>query len=181
LAEAYATVRQGWFDGFAVTNLRGQTIVGKTSEELMAAAQGGLRRATLLVSGLFASDAFAGETGSHIWQPTSAEPEIVRVDVVSATPTDTDARARLLATEHAMRRFEEALAAGQLPLPANPDELSGAVRSLRFGLPLRPTEVFPIDVIDFRTQANVTLNVSSVGEVTRAMVDNWCGRRRLDE
>ena len=65
------------------------------------------------------------------------------------------------------------------PLPANPEGLVPAVRSLRFNVPLRATDVFKVSVLDFRAQASLELNVSSVTEVISAMVECWCGREVL--
>ena len=179
LARAYATARAGWFDGFAVSDSRAAVTSGSTVAELDSALARGAQRVSLLLSGLFAVDTFGGEPGSHIWQPTSAEPEMVRVDVTSAGSEETDPRARLLSLSRAVSEFEDALASGRTPLPPNPEGLVPAVRSLRFNLPLRATDVFTASVLDFRAQATLELNVSSVSEVISAMLECWCGREVL--
>ncbi len=178
LAKAYARARDGWFDGFAVTTSRGMR-TGKTLDELEKALAGGTRRISLLLSGLFAVDTFAGEPGSHIWQPSSAEPEMVRVDVTSAGIGEIDPGARLSAISTGVKAFETALSIGQTPLPPNPEGLVPAVRSLRFNLPLRSTEVFKVNVLDFRTQASLEVHVTSVTKLIGTMIDCWCGREVL--
>ncbi|HKE20385.1 MAG TPA: AAA family ATPase [Kofleriaceae bacterium] len=117
-------------------------------EEVVPAADGA-PHLLLRVSGLFARVAFAGEEGCHIWRSPAAEPQIVRLRVLDA---DAEAAAASLLAEHRarLREFEQALEDGREPLPENPERLLPAVRALSFQPPLRPGEVFPIELEDFR-------------------------------
>jgi ATP-dependent Clp protease ATP-binding subunit ClpC len=117
--------------------------------EEVVPAEGGAPHLLLRVSGLFARVAFTGEEGCHIWRSPAAEPQIVRLRVLEA---DAEAAAASLIAEHRarLREFEQALEDGREPLPENPERLLPAVRALSFQPPLRPGEVFPIELEDFR-------------------------------
>ncbi len=119
--------------------------------EEVAPAKDGAPHVLLRVSGLFARAAFAGEEGCHIWRSPAAEPQIIRMRVLEA---DAEAAAASLFAAHraALVAFEQALEAGSEPLPENPERLLPAVRTLAFQPPLRPGEVFPIELEDFRLQ-----------------------------
>ena len=167
-----------WVDGFAARFESGRTLYRDQPEAVADLIGGGPTNVALLVSGLFAADLFAGEHGAHIWQPLSAEPEIVRVDISPAPPGETpiDRLRRRLAE---IAAFEQALESGG-PVGNNPQALTGAVRSLRFRPPLRAGEVFPIEIEDFRTGFASSLNVTSVKDAIAMMMVNWRGRRTLE-
>ena len=128
-------------------------------EEVVPAADGA-PHVLLRVSGLFARAAFAGEEGCHIWRSPAAEPQIIRVRVLDA---DAEAAAASLFARHraALVAFEQALEAGGSPLPENPERLLPAVRTLAFQPPLRPGEVFPIQLEDFRLQQVGTVHATT--------------------
>ena len=178
LAATYAQVRSDWLDGFGCLLPNGK-IRWKTDGASQAIGDALALRPTriaLKLSGLFAHDFFSGEVGSHIWQPPSAEPEIVRVDV-TAPASDVDPRTRIESRVAAAANFERALDAGAEPLPENPLALLSAVRSLRFRLPLRAGDVFTVDIEDFRTSVVAQHNVTHISAAIRRLLLSWRGRR----
>ncbi len=181
LATAYASARPAWLDGFACL-LAGGKIRWRTGDDSASALADALAerpsRVALRLTGLFARDFFAGEPGSHIWQPSSAEPEIVRVDV-SSDQLDQSPRERVQARVDAGAAFEAALEAGKEPLPDNPLALVPAVRSLRFRPPLRDGEVFGVEVEDFRTGTAGHHQVTSLSAVIDRMMLCWRGRQEV--
>jgi ATP-dependent Clp protease ATP-binding subunit ClpC len=114
----------------------------------------------LRVSGLFARAAFAGEVGCTIWRSPAAEPQVVRLRLLDA---NAEAAASSLFESHRRQlgEFEQALEAGAEPLPENPERLLPAVRTLAFQPPLRPGEVFPVDLEDFRLGQIATVHATS--------------------
>ncbi len=128
-------------------------------EEVVPAADGA-PHVLVRVSGLFARAAFAGEEGCHIWRSPAAEPQIIRMRVLAA---DVEAAAASLFAGHraALVAFEQALEVGGERLPENPERLLPAVRTLAFQPPLRPGEVFPIELEDFRLQQVGTVHATT--------------------
>jgi ATP-dependent Clp protease ATP-binding subunit ClpA/ATP-dependent Clp protease ATP-binding subunit ClpC len=179
LVDAYANHRTDWIDGFAASFDDGKRIARDDGdlEALGDALARRPRQLNLLVSGLFAADAFAGERGAHIWQPLSAEPEIVRVDVGPA-PLGERPGDRLSSRLAAIAAFERALETGEA-IVDNPQALTGAARSLRFRPPLRAGEVFAVEVEDFRSGFAGSINVTAVGDAIELMLINWRGREVL--
>jgi ATP-dependent Clp protease ATP-binding subunit ClpA/ATP-dependent Clp protease ATP-binding subunit ClpC len=122
----------------------------------------GVALAVLEVAGFAVSRRLADEEGCHIRRSASAEPEIVRVRVLGCELPPSERLARHAALASA---FEAALEAGEAPLPENPGRLLPAVRTLGYGMPLRPGEPFTLELLDFREALSETLHVRSLADV----------------
>jgi ATP-dependent Clp protease ATP-binding subunit ClpA/ATP-dependent Clp protease ATP-binding subunit ClpC len=179
LAAAYAGVRTGWLDSFACLLPNGK-IRWKVGEDTLQSFHDCLRlrpsRILLGFSGLFANDFFASEPGCHLWQPDSAEPEIVRIDQRKESLLS-NPREVLEKSLAGIDAFEQALEKGEA-LPDNPSALAPAVRSLRFRPPMRESEVFSVSYEDSRMSISGTHNVTSLATVIERMLLCWRSRRR---
>jgi hypothetical protein len=121
------------------------------------------------ISGLFAREAYAGEEGCHIWRSFSTEPEIVRVRLLDP-PAGATPRDLLGAHAASVERFERALEEGTDPLPDNPERMLPTVRTLTFRPPLRPREVFEVEVEDFHLGWAGRRQVTAISQV---LLDLW--------
>ncbi|MCA9533409.1 MAG: ATP-dependent Clp protease ATP-binding subunit [Myxococcales bacterium] len=109
----------------------------------------GATRVVLKFVGLGVTDFFRGEEGCHVRTSMLSGSEVVRVRLVpdgdDATPLEL-----LLRSDRERADFERALERGDVPLPPDPDGLLPCVRRVRFDPPLRPGELSPMEVEDFR-------------------------------
>ncbi|MCB9661213.1 MAG: ATP-dependent Clp protease ATP-binding subunit [Sandaracinaceae bacterium] len=124
----------------------------------------GAARVVLKFVGLGVTDFFAGEEGCHVRTSMLSGSEVVRVRVLP----DTDDLAPLCVIEEADQaraRFEDALERGEEPLPPDPDGLLPCVRRVRFDPPLRPGELAPIEIEDFRLGTSGTHQCRRLADV----------------
>ena len=118
-------------------------------EKLALPENQGASRVVLKFVGLGVTDFFAGEVGCHVRTSLLSGSEVVRVRAIPGDDERTPL-AVILASDRARVVFEQALEAGQVPLPEDPEALLPCVRRVRFDPPLRPGELAPIEVEDFR-------------------------------
>ena len=151
---------------------RDGTIIHAHGEACLATLDAALARrpaqVVLKLSGLAIYEALAGEHGCHIWSSLAAEPEIVRVRVI-AGESGGDARQRIRAHLDQLVEFEAAMERGQHPLPANPEQLIPTVRTLCFQPPLRPGEVFSVEVEDFLLASAEQLHLRSLADLVERL------------
>ena len=166
MMEAYARGR-GELDGVAWLS-RGEV----SSHTGRAAALDAVRAASpdlvvMKIVGLCIKDYLELETGTHVWQPTVQEPELLRVRVLPAH-ADHSAADHVRRYVEAKERAERARDRDDEPTPpdARPDGLLPVVRTIRFDPPSGPGRpATALEMEDFVLGMPYEARVTTISEV----------------
>ncbi|MCL2726299.1 MAG: AAA family ATPase [Polyangiaceae bacterium] len=147
------------------------------SEGRIGIAQAKNARAEIVVVkivGLCIKDYLELETGTHVWQPSVNEPELLRVRVLAAEDGLTASghvKAYIAAREKAERVG--------VPAEARPDRLLPVVRTIRFDPPLPQRPAAPLDMEDFVLGMPYSTQVTTMADAFPTL---WLLRMsRIDE
>ncbi len=106
------------------------------------------RDVALVLRGLFVHAALETDHGTWLVRATTAEPDVVRVEIRAGAPHTPQ---EVLRAHIAARRELERVLEHGGPLPANPDALLPVTRTITYRAPLKPGEPYPVEVEDFAT------------------------------
>jgi ATP-dependent Clp protease ATP-binding subunit ClpC len=133
-----------WFDEGAFVDERGQV---RGTRQLLADMPRTTRDASMVLRGLFVREALATNHGTWFVRSQAAEPDIVRVEIrPGAQPAVDTLRAQLAGRSELDRVLEVGGA-----LPPNPDTLLPVTRTIAYRAPLRPGDLYQVELEDFST------------------------------
>lgn len=154
--------------------LQGGVVTRITPGELVDAARAPVAAVCAVLSGLAPRDLLTGEEGTHVWLPTAAAMEIVRVRLVGrGSPV-----AHLEALGAALAVFEAAAEGERVDdvAASNPAALTPLVRKLRCEAPRGDGRAMPVEIEDHPMALAEVRMVESPSKAVAALVARFASR-----